>query len=307
MESSRATELKVGITSLAGITILILGLMWGKHLSYGEYPLSIHFPSSAGLSDKDVINVDGVTKGRLTDINVDTSGGVLVRVMLDQDVHLRSDATARILMRDLMGGRQIDILPGTSSVPFDKSRPLPGSTPMDIPRVVAKLGDMSDDINRVMLRLDTALASANTILGDTQMTHAIKRSVMNLDQTLAMTKSFIADNKADLRTTIVNARDLTMDLKDFMEKNRPLIEHTINSADKTLIDVDATIAHADSTIATVNRIMNDIKNGNGVAGRLIYDKEFATRLDSTLVDARKLVQFILENGVNINFRLGTRP
>ncbi len=308
MDSSRVTELKVGIITFAGIALLVLGLMWGKQqsLGKGEYRVSMHFPNSAGLVSGDPVSVNGVTKGRVADLVIDSTG-VLVHASLDPDVQLRTDATATIMMLELMSGKKIEIQPGQNGASFAKNQVLYGTTAWDIPSAIASLGLLSGDISSVIHRLDTLLATANSVMADSQMIHSIRLTITNLSETVAMTKSFIAENKADMTAVITNVKELLLEIKDFTEKNRPTLEHALHSADKTLTDVDGTITHADSTLATVDRILADLKNNNSAASKFLYDKQFSARLDSTLNDADKLFQFILTNGVNINVRLGTRP
>ena len=308
MDSSRTTELKVGIISFVGIALLVIGLMWGKQRSIGagEYMITLHFPSSSGLMDGDPVSVNGVTKGRVKDLTIDNTG-VLVHAMIEPDVQLHVDASARIMMLELMSGKKIEIQPGQSVAALDKSSILQGTTAWDIPSAIASLGMLSADINSVIFRLDTLLATANNVMSDSQMIHSIRLSILDLGATIAMAKSFIADNRADMKTTLMNVKDLVLDIKDFTEKNRPAIEHALTSADKTLTDADGAITRADSTLASVNRMLNELKTNNSAAGKLLYDKEFALRLDSTITDADKLFQFILSNGININVRLGSRP
>jgi len=230
-----------------------------------------------------------------------------VDAAIDADIKLHSDATAMIMMLELMGGKRIEITPGRSSTFLDPSTVLQGTTAEDIPSAMAMLGSLNNDVTRVLFRLDTLLGSMNQIMGDKQLVQSVKNSIQNLDATLSTARAILAENKQDLHETLVNTRDMVAQIKDFIEKNRSLFERTVNDADKTLNTADVAITHADSTISTINQILSDIKNGNGAAGKLIYDKQLGERLDSTLTDAHKLIQFILDNGVNVNLRLGTRP
>lgn len=308
MNPSRATELKVGIVSLIGIAILVFGLMWGKQqsLNTNRQIYHIHFPTSAGLLEGDPVSVNGVKKGRVEKLSIDNDG-VMVDAAVDPDIKLHTDATAMIMMVELMGGKKIELTPGKSNTPLDPSTVLQGTTAEDIPGAMAMLGTLNDDVTRVLFRLDTLLGNMNQIMGDKQLVQSVKNSIQNLDATLSTARAILAENKQDLHQTLVNTRDMVAQIKDFIEKNRPLFERTVNDADKTLNTADGAIAHADSTIAGINQILNDIKNGNGVAGKLIYDKQLGDRLDSTLVGAHRLIQFFLDNGVNVNLRLGTRP
>jgi phospholipid/cholesterol/gamma-HCH transport system substrate-binding protein len=308
MSAARTTEIKVGLFTLVGIAILVGGIMWGKQksLASGMETYKIQFPTSGGLLNGDAVTVNGVKKGHVASVNVD-GNAVLVEVVLERDVQLKRDATATILMLELMGGRKVELRAGMDPTPLDPSTVIRGTTAEDIPGVVAMLGTLSGDLTRVLFRLDTLLANANSLLSDKEFITSIRESVVALDATAQSLRRFMTNNEGDMETIVSNVKVLVSDLKEFFTANKPELEKLLKKGHTTLEGVDRTLANADSTLASANTILTDIKKGNGAAHKLIYDQELGMRLDSTITNVNKVLNFILDHGVNVNLRLGTRP
>jgi hypothetical protein len=54
-------------------------------------------------------------------------------------------------------------------------------------------------------------------------------------------------------------------------------------------------------------MMTDLKTNESALNKLMYDKEFAMKLDSALTTFGDFISLIEEHGVNVNLRIGTRP
>lgn len=305
---SRKTELKVGLFTLLGLAVLVGGVMWGRHMyiSRGMQSLAIRFPTSSGLTTGDDVTVNGVKMGRVESIDID-GNGVLVHASLDKAVSLRSDVAGTIRMLELMGGKKIDVRPGTSATLYDPQQVVVGVTDMDIPDAVATLGKLSGDLTRVLFRADTLLNSINNLMSDSVFVQNIRHTVATLDATLVLVRNFVARNQEDMEASLKDIRVVVSEVKSFFITNRPIVEKLLHDADRTMGNVDVTLSHADSTLAGATAMLNEIKTGNGSVHKLVYDKELAVQLDSTLTLAHRLFEFILDHGVNINVRLGTRP
>jgi hypothetical protein len=70
---------------------------------------------------------------------------------------------------------------------------------------------------------------------------------------------------------------------------------------------DAAIENANNLITELKTLTEDARKQDGLVGKLIYDKQFASNLDSTIQSLNNFILLIKEHGININARLGTRP
>lgn len=316
LDNNFGKEVKVGVVFFFGLLILILGIYLGKGFKYtpDSELLKIIFPNSGGLQVGEPVVVNGVKRGSVMKVsNYDSK--VMVFVKLDNYADLRKDATAKILLLEITGGKKVEIYPGYSSEPFDiKNNILIGTTPPDLSTLVASIGEVSGDLINLVKRLDTLTYSANKFFADDMILDNIKTTLSNTTEITNSLKIVISDNQNKLQNIVNNLNMISSDLKSLMQNNNNKLDNIINNADIILENaknlsnkLDNTLLKADSLIVNINTLINDIKNSNGVASKLIYDKNFSEQLDSTFKELLFLVNLIKEHGVNVNLRLGTRP
>ncbi|ROL61445.1 hypothetical protein D9V86_05710, partial [Bacteroidetes/Chlorobi group bacterium ChocPot_Mid] len=125
---------------------------------------------------------------------------------------------------------------------------------------------------------------------------------------------FVNKNIGNLELAVTNLKIVATELKMAIDKYEPKADNLVNKLDMTLDDTRKLLKNTDGAIANANSLINelsdfskDIKKSDGVVGKLVYDKNFANRLDSTFTNLHDFLLMIKEHGININARLGTRP
>ncbi len=315
MDKQKKLELKVGIVTILGIILFVVGMSLGKGFSFptGEKVLKIKFPNSGGITEGSPVVVNGVKRGLVNSIkNID--GGVIVTATLDRYGDLKADASARITILEITGGKKIEIDPGSASEIFSLNNYIKGKTPPDIPELVALIGDISGDAIIMFRRLDTIATSVNQLLADGQLIADLKSTVHNASALSENANLLIENNYANINSSLKNLSTLSEDLKNAVQKHEPSIEKLIADLQiaigntKGLLErADTLMNNANTLVKNVDGIASDVKNKNGLVGKLIYDKEFANKLDSSLVELSNLVNIIKQHGINVNVRLGSRP
>ncbi len=315
MNVSRNTEIKVGIVSLAAVILLVLGISLGKGVSFssGDQIIKLRFPSSGGIQPSAPVVVNGVDRGDVQTIQND-NGSVLITAHLDNIEDLKEDAHARITILEITGGKKIEIYPGTSSNKLAANAEINGSTPPDISELVALVGEVSGDAIGLVRRLDTIAGEITYLLEDGKLADDIKSTVSNLKNVSQNANDLIDNNYNNIQNSLNNLAIITQDLKVAIKNNEPKVSNIIDDLENIMQDIkpiisktDQAILNADRLISQLNDIAKEVKEGEGFANKLIYDKNFAGTLDSALIDIYKFIKFINENGVNVNLRLGTRP
>ncbi len=315
MNISKNTEIKVGIVSLAAVILFVLGISMGKGFKFstGATLLNMRFPASGGIQESAPVVVNGVDRGDVISVKND-NGSVLITAAMDNIDDLKNDAHARITILEITGGKKIEIFPGTSGESFVVGDEIQGSTPPDISELVALFGEVSGDAIGLVRRLDTIASGITNMLEDGKLTNDIKLTVSNLKNISDNANTLIDDNYNNIQNSLNNLAIITQDLKVAIKDNEPKVSSIIAELENTIKDIkpiinktDNAIASADKLISQLNDIAQEVKDGEGFANKLIYDKQFAGTLDSALTDIYKFIKFIEENGVNVNLRLGTRP
>lgn len=108
MRNNRSREIQVGAVSLLAIILLILGFTYGKNLSISPKAnlIKIRFPNSAGVQIAEPVVVNGVKRGLVRDVRND-AGSVLILVELNKMDDIRSDASAKITLLEITGGKKL--------------------------------------------------------------------------------------------------------------------------------------------------------------------------------------------------------
>lgn len=315
MNSQRNLEFKVGVVSLVAIILLIIGLSFGRGVgvSVTQKTIKFRFDNSGGIQISNPIVVNGVKRGIVSLIKND-NGGVYIEGTIDDISDLKSDANAEITILEITGGKKIEINPGTSTESFNPKNEIPGRNRPDFTSLINEGGDMLNDIHSLIIKLDTISTSLAEITTNQKFIGNFNSAVENATEILQMTKQLLVDNSNNIDLTIKNLKILSNDLVNITRKNEPILDSLITQLDLTLRNSGKLISRADTSINTLNSILDnvnnittEIKQGEGLATKIIYDKEFSTRLDSTFTVLLDFLTMVKQHGVNINARLGTRP
>lgn len=315
MRNTKSLEIKVGIVSTVAIILLVLGITFAGSfgLTANSNIIKIKFKNSGGIKKSNPVSINGLESGSVLSVSP-VADGVIIEAIIPDNIILKSDATAIILLKEITGGKKIEINPGTSNSSFDLSSVLQGQSTADIGDLVAVLGDVSGDAVSLLKRLDTLSQAVNEILLDKDFSSALKNSVKNLDTISGKVKNILNDNERKIYTTIDDLSKIGKSIKDLLNENSPKVKVIIDELDVVLKNVDGLIETSNLTIKEVNdfvgdlrKIINDINTTDNSINKLIRDEQFAKELDSAFINLKLLLNQFQQHGVNVNVRLGTRP
>lgn len=315
MINKRSQEIKVGIVSIAGLALLLIGLMLAKgwNVTVNKQPIKFRFPHSRGIQPSSLVVVNGVERGSVTDI-INENGSVLVSAVIEGVEDIKQDASARILIMEITGGKIIDIDPGSSDCPYSPGDIIAGESPPDIPELVALIGSVSDDAIILLRRLDTIAIAATDLLDEGKTVGKLKNTFHNTEQITGKLNNFLDNNIASLEFSLRELKSLSSELRGALDRNEPKLAQILEKVDYTLDDTRGLLSKMDSASVTANGLLadlkaisSDIREGHGFASRIIYDDKLAAKLDSTITVLYNFLSQVKKYGVNVNARLGTRP
>ena len=315
MAANKSAEIKVGIVTISAIIIFILGLSFarGCNVSVSQKTLKFRFNSSGGLQVSNPVVVNGVRRGVVTSV-VNDKGSVLINAIIDETGDIMSDATAKISILEITGGKKIELNPGKFKHNFDINNEIPGVNSFDLGDLVTTAGDMSTDLIHILHRLDTLTDKMNEMFTKNNLAEKINNIVVNADVIMTDTKNILNQNEENINTTLKNVKLITTDLKKDYSKYEPRLDTLMTNLESALKSVKKLLVRADTSLEGVNLLLadakgltTDIRTGQGLVSRLIYDKVLSTKIDSTLKSVDDFLNLIKQYGVNVNLRLGTRP
>ena len=296
-------EFIVGLTIIAGLAILLFGILWGKNyrLASDQLRVAFLFQNTGGLRVNDPVTVSGVRKGQVAGIRLE-NGLVRVDLKLDRDVQLYADVKAYITAVEMMGGKKVEIVPGVSGQLLDLPNlrePLRGAQTAGFSEMFLEMGNLAVRSNQLMQRLDSTLTLASAFLDETTVRRPLIATLNDLQATTAALRQFALNNQMAMQQTMNNAEATSTQLRGLIERRGPQI-------DSTFAALDRTIRRLDSFTITLNEISARLQNRQGNLGKLIYDDETYRRLntalatvDSTVIELRTgLGKFL--HGSNFN-------
>lgn len=315
MSKIRSTEIKVGVVSALAILLLILGISWGKGLGLkvAQQSIFLRFPNSGGIQVSSPVDVNGVRRGAVSSIKND-NGQVLITANIDNANDFKSDVSASITIFEITGSKKIEIFPGNASDSFNPQNEIIGKNSADIADLITFAGEMVYDTKLLMHRIDSLVANLNNVLSDENFIGNIKNTVDNTYNISNLLNNNIESNLNNLNVTLSNLKELSTNTNKAFNANEQNIQNiidglskSVNQLENLLKKADNLAINADSLILNLHSISNDIQYGDGILKKVIYDKEFAKRIDSSISSINQLMEQIRKHGINTNVRLGSRP
>lgn len=273
-------EVQIALVAIVGIVILFFGLKFLKGLSVFSTSSTYfaEFDDISGLTNSAPIYANGFKVGSVSGIDYDYSSQGHIKASLDLDKQMTLPVGTRAeIESDLMGNVQVNLIMPRDVV---QNVPVGGTiTGGKALGALAKAGDMIPDIQRMLPKLDSIMASLNTILADP----AIKNTLHNADKitseltvTSQQLNSLMAQVNAKMPTmmtkadaTLSNAERLTSNLSD--------------------LDVATTMAKVNTTLDNVQAMTAKLNSNEGSLGLLMRDPQLYNNLTATMGSADSLL------------------
>lgn len=298
MRNERKTEIRVGLTVLVGILVFIWILGWAKNFSIrsNEHVIKVRFANVSGLEIGDQVTVNGMRKGYVKEMIVEPNN-VLVELSIENDVQLKEDASFAISMLDLMGGKKVEVFPGTSSRVYDNNKISEGKFYADIPSVMSLFGSVQDDLVTVLRDVKISLHSMNNYLTDDKLNADVKKSLSNLSLLTEKLNAMISENRNDVRSLTQNAVELT-------ETSNKILLTNKDNIDQLFIDLKSVFQKSDTLLTSLNSLTTETVNQQNNVGKLLYDENLIKDLKQTLKQVNELTSILIDqlknDGVNVD-------
>ncbi len=298
MKDQRKTEIKVGITVILGFIIFLWIFGWAKNFTLSSHRknVSVEFSSVAGLGVGDPVTVNGVKKGYVEDIKV-AGNKVITNLNLDPDVVLPINTKFSVMMLDLMGGKKVEIIPGSSSLELDYSKLQTGVFEGDVATAMAMLGTLQNDLIVVIKEVKTSLTVLNKTLTDQNFQNDLRTSVANLSKLTDNLNILLTTNSSEINKLLKAGNELTRNVNDFIVTNRDSISTTISSVHEAL-------QTSKELLIKINKMMDETNAGQNNLGKILNDPDLMNDLKSVISQVKELTKILVEQlkskGVEVN-------
>lgn len=298
MKDQRKTEIKVGVTVFFGLLIFLWVLGWAKNwtINAQRKEVNVEFPSVAGLEVGDPVTINGVRKGYVDEITIQ-SNKVNTLLNLPLDVVLKEDAKFSVMMLDLMGGKKVEINPGVSETDMNLEKLQHGVFDGDIASAMAMLGTVQNDLVDVIKEVKISLTTLNKTLGDKEFSSDLKTSVSNLATLTENLNKLVLSNKDGLNQLMKTGVELTTNANDFLKTNRDSISLTISS-------INSVLKVSKDLLVKINDFMDKTDKNQNNLGKMLNDPDLMNDLKATIQQAKELIKILVDQlkskGVEVN-------
>ena len=288
-------EIKVGFLAVLGIMMSVFSYNYlkGINLFDKNRKFIVKYEKVDGLSVSNPVTMNGFKIGKVQKINFNSKNTreLLVDIIIDNDVIFPKTSLAELYETGLIGGKAIAIIPdykNDSTIAIDgdylKGVIKPGLTEL----VNQILPQVQLQIEAVMKNAEIVLQNINTLFDD-ETKKELKSSIedfSNLTSSLSETSDEISKLIAD------NSENLTNSLSDFRSASNNIksITDSLNSDDIKSITINL-----NSLVNNLNSITTSLKNSEGTAGKLIYDKSIYDNLENATNQLNRLIEDIKLN------------
>lgn len=270
----RRNQLRVGIFLALGLAaVATMVVYFGR---FGEsirkyYEMRVEFPNASGLLNGASVLLAGAKIGSVASppAILPDMQGVFVNLKIYEGVRIPQSSEFRVGSSGLLGDRFVEIVPGPDAL---KSPPIaPGSTV----RGQGESGGFS------------ALAdSAGELLVE------VREAVRNINAVAAkLDKEVLSDSAlAELKSTLANLERSSANFAQASSKFDGLLEKagtTVATGEAAMSSAQSAADELKRAITDVRALVKSVRQGQGVLGALLSDKQMAENLRSLVTNLRR--------------------
>jgi phospholipid/cholesterol/gamma-HCH transport system substrate-binding protein len=291
-----SNEAKIGVIGLITVVVLIWGINYlkGKNILSSSIALYAYFSDANGLEPSADIFLSGFKIGLVEEIEylANSSYPIKVKMSVEENFQIPTNSVAELFSEDLLGTKAIRIILSESSDYMKHNDTIRSRfVPDMIASLEKKLTPLLANLSTLSITLDSVGNNLNSIVGHNEIKSIIE-NLNNAGEELSLSLS----EGGDLNKSFRNLESISSNLQDKNESIANSIENieSITESVSTLTK-DSLFSNLSSLAENLNEISNQVKNGSGTLGQLIYNDSLYIYLESLSRDLDFLVLDLKEN------------
>ena len=279
------SEARVGIFILAGAlaALMALFLMTDPSMFRGRYSVFAEVENAAGLRRSDPVQMLGVNIGRVMTFEM-VPAGVNIELEIEGEYSIPEDSRVRLVGIGLLGGRTVEILPGSSPVMAEGGRVLPGAVTSDVFGIVSDVGDEATDV----IERISGLLTEPTVA-------SFQASARELESLLTDLAVIGREQRSAFQELVESLNEAARSVSTTTSSTAPALESAALRADSVLAAVNQNLEVLEAATADLRAIMARVERGEGTLGRLSHDDSLYTSLNAAASSLQLLLDDIREN------------
>ena len=283
-------EIKTALLVLSGIFLFIVMINYLKSndIFVSDRSFFAIYDDVEGVSTGTPVTISGFNVGSVQDISFyGDDAKLLLKFRVENDFEFSSNSIAQIYETGLIGGKALAIIPVNGknlAVSGDtlKSDIAPGLTEL----VNDKLSPLQEKIESMVVSADSLLIAVNSVFDD-ETKKNLTSSIENFSATIQSAKKSVdvfeevlGNNENRLNSIIVNVDE---SLKNF------------SNLSDNFDELDLVIENLSKSSSNINSITSEIKAGDGLVNKVVYDEGFVKSLDEISSNINLLLEDLRMN------------
>ena len=283
-------EIKTALLVFSGIFLFIVMINYLKSndIFVSDRSFFAIYEDVEGVSTGTPVTISGFNVGSVQDISFfGDDAKLLLKFRVENDFEFSSNSIAQIYETGLIGGKALAIIPVNGknlAISGDtlQSDIAPGLTEL----VNDKLSPLQEKIESMVVSADSLLIAVNSVF-DIETKQNLTTSIENFSATIQSAKKSVdvleevlGNNENRLNSIIVNA---DQSLKNF------------SNLSENFDELDLVIENLSKSSTNINSITSEIKSGNGLVNKVVYDEVFVESLDQISSNINLLLEDLRMN------------
>ena len=283
-------EIKTALLVMSGIFLFIVMINYLKSndIFVSDRSFFAIYEDVEGVSTGTPVTISGFNVGSVQDISFyGDDAKLLLKFRVENDFEFSSNSIAQIYETGLIGGKALAIIPVNGknlAISGDnlQSDIAPGLTEL----VNDKLSPLQEKIESMVVSADSLLIAVNSVF-DIETKQNLTSSIENFSATIQSAKKSVdvleevlGNNENRLNSIILNADQSFKNLSNLSEN---------------FDELDLVIENLSKSSTNINSITSEIKAGNGLVNKVVYDEMFVESLDQISSNINLLLEDLRMN------------
>ena len=276
-------EVRVGGFLLLGALAFgaVLFLMTDPATFRGRYLIATEVTDAGGVRRGDPVQMRGVNIGRVHEFDL-TPNGVLITLEIEGRWDIPEDSHTVLGGLDLLGGRTVQVIQGSSDGPLQAGQIMPGESAEGVMELAGTIGE---EARSTMERL-------RALMADTAVS-SVHKTILELEELIGALAQITEDQRADLSNLSSSLSRSASRVEELAMREE--LDRSLARADSILSEVQTASGSLANASSSLEAILDRIERGEGTLGRLSGEDGLYDRLDTALDEISQLARDIRAN------------
>lgn len=310
-------EAKIGIV----VVVALAGAIWGFNLLKGANLFSrsktfyAKYHNVSGLTVSSPVKVNGFKIGQVTNVGFlpnSSHGELLVEFRIDnRDYMFPKDSKARIVSSGLLGGNEITIVAGKSSVLAQSGDTLFSEVETGLQQQVNEMiAPLKIKVENLIGSVDTVVTAFKSVFDDEGMGNissgltSLRKSIQGIELAINQVNGLLKNETPKISNILSNVDSISGTIRKSNKDITNIIGNFSAISDSLKrANIAQTIKSANEVLTEVNIAVKKINAGEGTIGELLTNKGLYNKLDSVAIRLNVLVDDIYKHPddyINVN-------